>query len=161
MKKALVGIAAVLIIAIAAIVVGFFMRGPGALPDEVEVPINGRGASNVGALEFWLVYEPAVLEVTKVEPGRLASNALFESSTKIPGSVWAALVDANGISGDGPLVVISFRVLGDGDTTSSLTLENIQAYHADTLVDIITEASAGSLVMNDRSFTAPVLGFQR
>ena len=126
---------------------------------EIAVPIFLEGAANVGSLEFILVYEPTVLAVTKVEQGVLASNVLLESSVRSPGLVWAAMIDANGMSGDGPAAVITFTVIGNGETSTALTLENVVAHDATTLLDIITQASPGTFTVEDHSLTPPSLGF--
>ena len=126
---------------------------------EIAVPIFLEGAANVGSLEFVLIYEPTVLTLTKVEQGALASNALLESSAGTPGLVWAAMIDANGMSGDGPAAVVTFSVIGNGESSTALTLENVVAHDATTLLDIITRSAPGSFTVKDRSLTPPSLGF--
>ena len=126
---------------------------------EIEVPIYLEGADNLGSLEFVLVFEPTVLKVTRVKTGSLANGALLDSSTRTPGLVWAGMIDADGISGDGPAAVITFTIVGDDDSSTPLTLENVVAYDATTLLDIVTRALGGNFVVKDRSLTAPTLDF--
>ena len=130
-----------------------------ALPREIEVPVLLQGAAGVGSLEFVLLYEPTVLEVTGVKTSALATTALLESSIRTPGSLWAGIIDANGISGDGPVAVITFAIVGDSESNTALTLDNVAAYDALLLLDIITQASTGSFAVKDHSLTAPSLGF--
>ena len=130
-----------------------------ALAKVIAVPIFLEGAANVGSLEFVLVYEPTVLAVTTVEQGALASNALLESSAQTPGLVWAAMIDANGMNGDGPAAVVTFDVIGNGESSTMLTLESVLAYDATTLLDITTRFLPGSFTVKDRSLSAPSLGF--
>ena len=130
-----------------------------ALAKEIAVPIFLEGAANVGSLEFVLVYEPTVLAVTTVEPGALSSNALLESSAQTPGLIWAAMIDANGMSGDGTAAVVTFEVIGNGGSSTLLTLENVVAYDATTLLDIPTRSLPGSFTVKDRILSAPSLGF--
>ena len=130
-----------------------------ALPREIEVPVLLQGAAGVGSLEFVLLYEPTVLEVTGVKTGALVTTALLESSTLTSGSLWAGIIDAEGISGDGPVAVITFAIVGDSESNSALTLDNVAAYDASLLLDIIAQASAGSFTVKDHSLTAPSLGF--
>ena len=118
-----------------------------------------EGAANLGSLEFVLVYEPDVLEVTNVRKGSLSSRALLESSIRTPGLVWTGLIDANGINGDGPAAVITFEIVGDDGSITALTLENVVAYDASTLLDIITTSTGGNFVVQDRSLVAPTLRF--
>jgi hypothetical protein len=110
-------------------------------------------------LEFVLLYEPAVLRVANIEPGTLAGNALIETSDGSPGQVWAGMIDVNGISGDGPVAVITFDIVGDSGSTSPLTLQNVAAHDATTLLDILTEISAGSFAVDGQALTAPTLEF--
>ena len=118
---------------------------PGAGGSANEVNIGASGASNVGSLEFELVYDSTALEAVGVEKGKLADNAMLEFTIARPGRVWVGLVDSNGINGNGSLVTVSFKAVGEGETASQLTLENIEAYDATTLIDIVTRATPGNL----------------
>lgn len=120
------------------------------------MPINAKGASKVGSLEFVLVYDPSVLEATKVEKGMLAGNTMMESSVETPGRVWVGMIDPNGMNGDDSVAMVSFKVLGK-EGISALDLESIDAHNAETLFDIVTEASLGTFIVKDHSFTAPVI----
>jgi len=129
------------------------------LPKEIEVPINLVGADNVGSLEFVLAYEPEVLEVTGVRPGPLAGQALLESSAATPGLLWTGMIDADGISGDGPAAIVTFIVIKGGGSNTQLSLQNVVAYDATSLLDIIVEASAGSFSTIDGALSPPSLTF--
>lgn len=126
---------------------------------SVDVPVYLNGANNVGSLEFVLVYEPGVLEVTKVERGALAHNAIIDFGNRTSGRLWVGLIDTDGINGDGPVAVISFNVVGQDADGSPLALESVLTYDATTLLDILTEPSSGSFVVKDRSITSPALTF--
>jgi hypothetical protein len=123
------------------------------------VPIYLERAINVGSLEFVLLYEPAVLRVSQIEGGALASNALIESSDGSPGRVWVGMIDVNGMSGDGPVAVITFTIVGDQESASPLTLQSVSAHDATTLLDFITEASAGGFAVKGHVLAAPSLTF--
>jgi hypothetical protein len=134
---------------------------PIVLLTNVNVPIHLNGAENIGSLEFVLTYDPSVLEVSGVEAGGLAKSALFDFGTRSPGRLWAGLIDSEGINGDGPIAVISFKVVGPGASPSLLALENITTYDASSLLDILTKATSGSFTVDGRAFTAPTLAFPR
>ena len=134
---------------------------PIALLTNVNVPIHLTGAENIGSLEFVLTYDPSVLEVSGVEAGGLAQSALFDFGTRSPGRLWAGLIDSEGINGDGPIAVVSFKVVGPGASTSLLALENITTYDASSLLDILTNATSGSFTVDGRALTAPTLAFHR
>lgn len=129
------------------------------IPTEIQVPINLVGADNLGSLEFVLEYQPEVLEVTGVRPGSLAQQALMESSEAAPGLLWTGMIDALGINGDGPAAIVTFAVKQDGGSNTRLTLQNVVAYDAGSLLDIIVEASAGSFSTIDGTMSPPSLTF--
>ena len=134
---------------------------PIVLLTNVNVPIHLTGAENIGSLEFVLTYDPSVLEVSGVEAGGLAQSALFDFGIRSPGRLWAGLIDSEGINGDGPIAVVSFKVVGPGASTSLLALENITTYDASSLLDILTNATSGSFTVDGRALTAPTLAFPR
>ncbi len=127
------------------------------LPAEIAVPVHLEGAKNIGSLEFVLVYDPAVLQVLTVEPGPLAGAALLEASTQTPGAVWAAVVDANGISGNGAVATITFKVIGEVNSSTRLGLESVAAHDAASLLDIITQKTPGSYTVKDAALSGPSL----
>ena len=129
------------------------------LPLEIQVPINLIGADNVGSLEFVLAYDPEVLVVTGVRLGSLAGQALLESSAATPGFLWTGLIDADGIRGDGPAAIVTFKVIQGGGSNTPLALQNVVAHDATSLLDIIVEASAGSFSAIDGSLSSPSLTF--
>ena len=134
---------------------------PIVLLTNVNVPIHLTGAENIGSLEFVLTYDPSVLEVSGVEAGGLAQSALFDFGTRSPGRLWSGLIDSEGINGDGPIAVVSFKVVGPDASTSLLALENITTYDASSLLDILTNATSGSFTVDGRALTAPTLAFPR
>ena len=134
---------------------------PIVLLTNVNVPIHLTGAENIGSLEFVLTYDPSVLEVSGVEAGGLAQSALFDFGTRSPGRLWSGLIDSEGINGDGPIAVGSFKIVGPGASTSLLALENITTYDASSLLDILTNATSGSFTVDGRALTAPTLAFPR
>ena len=123
-----------------------------------EIPINLKGASNMGGLSFDLVYDPAILEVTTVKAGTLAQNALIDSNTKTPGHVIIGIVSSNGINGSGAVATVTFKSKAKTGT-SALTLEKVEAYSADKLQDMRTQVSAGQFNAKDNSSNAPTISF--
>lgn len=126
---------------------------------EIIVPIILAGAANLGSLEFVLAYDPDVVEVTSVETGTLTEESLLESSAGTPGLLWVGIIDAVGISEDGPAAVVTFKVIESSDSDTLLILQNVVAYDAASYLDIIVEASPGSFSTMDGSITPPSLTF--
>ena len=126
---------------------------------EIIVPINLVGAANLGSLEFVLAYDPDMVEVTTVETGTLTEESLLESSAGTPGLLWVGIIDAVGIGEDGAAAIVTFRVINSSDSDSPLILQNVVAFDAVSYLDIIVEASSGSLSTRDGSVTPPSLTF--
>jgi hypothetical protein len=137
------------------------LTGAVVLPSTITVPIYLTDAKNIGSLEFVLTYDPSVLEVSNVEAGDLAQNALFDFGTRDMGRLWAGMIDTDGINGDGPVAVVSFKVIGPGASASQLTLENVFTYDASSLLDILTDATSGSFTVESQALSAPTLAFPR
>lgn len=137
------------------------LADPEVLPSTVNVPIYLTDAKNVGSLEFVFTYDPLVLEVADVEAGGLAQNSLFDFGTRQPGRLWLGIIDTDGINGDGPVAVVSFKAIGPGSGASRLTLENVSTYDATSLLDILTDATSGSFTIKGLALTAPTLSFPR
>ncbi len=130
-------------------------RKTAATSGQLKVPINAVNAGKLGSLEFEVVYDPAVIQPEGVTKGDLADNAMLDFSLSRSGRMWVALVDSNGLNGNGSLVVITFHKANSGQAATTITLENVLAYDAVTLVDIITSTTAGSLT------TPPAITFTR
>ena len=161
-------IAGLVIIVIVAIVVGVVLGVGGGGDDDdttvgsgenqVTVPINLEGASNVGSISIELAYDSTVLEATDIEAGALASNAMMEYNISTPGQVIIGIIDSSGINGEGVVAEIGFNVI-DSDGTSSLTLDTAETHDATSLIDIINEPSDGSFVAEGNTVSAPVVRF--
>ena len=133
---------------------------PPAPSKIISVPILATRATNVGSLEFVLVYDPAKLELTQVERGLLSGNALIDSSASEPGRLWAGIIDADGMSGSGTVAVVKFLVREGIGGSMPLNLESIAAFDANTLVDIITKSTAGEFDSTMLNPLSPIVTFQ-
>ena len=131
---------------------------PAPASDEVVLPIRVRGARNLGTLHVELVYDFSHLEAVRFEPGDLTRNALSESNLDVPGRVIIGIVDTDGIDGDGPVGLITFKVLSS-QGQSPLTLENVTAHDATTLIDVPTVVGSGTFNVTNRSFDLPDISF--
>jgi hypothetical protein len=126
----------------------------------ISVPILATRAENVGSLEFVLVYDPAKLELTQVERGLLAGDALIDSSSPGLGRLWAGIIDINGMTGSGPVAVVTFKLRDSVGGSMPFSLESVAAYDANTLVDIMTGTTAGSFSSSDMNPLSPIVTFQ-
>ena len=126
----------------------------------ISVPILATRASNVGSLEFVLVYDPVKLELAQVERGILSDDALIDSRPTGPGQVWAGIVDVQGMDGSGPVAVVKFTVKNDASGSMPILLEDVAAFDASTLVDIVTGSTAGQFNGVDLPPLSPIVSFQ-
>ncbi len=133
---------------------------PSAPAKIISVPILATRATNVGSLEFVLVYDPAKLELTQVERGLLSGNALIDSSASEPGRLWAGIIDADGMSGSGTVAVVKFLVREGVGGSMPLSLESIAAFDANSLVDIVTGSTPGEFDAAELNPLSPIVTFQ-
>ncbi len=132
-----------------------------AAPASVDVPIHLTGANNVGSLEFVLVYDPEVLQVSSVAPDVLANAAVIGSNALVPGRVWVGIADARGIDGSGSVATVTFDIVGRQQGRSALTLKEVVAHDATSLLDILSDATAGEYTIDGHNATGPTLVFTR
>jgi len=161
---AIIGSAVVLIgVVVVAVMLISGGKGGAGLPfgdyGTIEVPVNIEGAANVGSLHFELVYDVAVLRAVDVTGGLVLGDAMLEYSVAAPGRVVVGIIDNEGISGNGSLVLVSFQQKGDAEMTVSLELENVVAYDAVRITEITITDSPGIFTAGDGTFKAPTLRF--
>jgi hypothetical protein len=124
-----------------------FFDYSGSPGSTVDVPLDIRGASEVGAMTIVLTYDPSILGVSDVVAGDLTGDSMLAYDSAVPGILGISVADADGISGDGSLVVILFSVIGELGDTSPLTLETFEANHVDTLLEIPTSVTSGTFTV--------------
>ena len=156
-------ISAVIRLAGLAIVVIMLLVLPAAGCDgsvgATEIPINLTGASDVGSLHIELVYDPAIIQVTGVKAGKLAQNAVVDSNITAPGRAVIGIVSSAGITGSGAVASVAFTAKAKTGS-SALTLENVEAYSAEKLQEIMTTVSAGQYDTKSKKVTAPSITFR-
>lgn len=113
---------------------------------QASIPVVVAGASNLGAMDLAVTYDPAILTFTGVDLGSLSTNGMIESNAGSPGTIKIGFVDTRGVTGDGPLFVLKFTVIGKQGATSSITPQVTGAWNTN-LVDVSTTTSAGVLTV--------------
>lgn len=159
MIKAIAALIVVIIIAVVIVVV--FVLG-GSDDDgggENMVPIQVQNANGLGALHIEVVYDSSIVEVTEVSLAGIAENGQVDYEVSNRGRVVIGLIDAMGMNGSGDVVEISFNEKAEGN--SSLTLENVSATDANTLYDLVTETTDGSLNTKNDTMKAPVISLTK
>lgn len=129
-----------------------------ATTGDISVPIIVEDSKNIGSIDIVLTYDPSVLEITDTLTGELAQDAMMEYNADNPGRVNIGIIDTDGISGDGTLVIIGFNVV-DKTGTSQLTLEAVKTNDASSLIDVINKITDGVYQAETNNLQAPVIGF--
>ena len=102
----------------------------GASGAKVEVPINVRGAQQLGTLQIELTYDPAILDAPTVEKGSLPQEITLGHNLVSPGRLRMVMNTSarESISGDGTLMKVVFLAKGQSGQQCDLRLEQAQAW---------------------------------
>lgn len=125
----------------------------------IRIPIEVVGASNLGSLQFDIVYNPRMLEFQSINVGTLAKRSLMVSNLIEKGRLKVALIDASGINGDGAILEAIFLPLTQrGDTEVFADVE--EATDTD-LKELAIKSSPGSYSALDKESVSVKLHFLR
>jgi len=113
----------------------------GSVGKEAEVSVMIEDATNVGSIDLTILYDPSILEISKVEKGTLVKGIL-SSNTENEGIIVIGIADSNGINGDGEIAKLTFNVLANG--TTPITIQNAKAYDVDSHADIEVTVENGN-----------------
>ncbi len=122
----------------------------GEVGKKAEVSVMIEDASNVGSIDLTILYDPSILEISKVEKGNLVKG-MFSSNTENDGIIVIELADSNGINGDGEIAKLTFNVLGNGSTP--ITIQNAKAYDVESHGDIEVTVENGNFQASPASST--------
>ncbi len=99
-----------------------FKGASGSYGDEVQVAVEIKNAARIASMNLELGESSEILKPVGVLPGALTQDALFESNI-VNERVRVGIVSTDGISGDGSILYVKFRVNqpedGKGKGTSS------------------------------------------
>ncbi|GAB6275133.1 MAG: hypothetical protein STSR0004_19980 [Peptococcaceae bacterium] len=98
---------------------------PGA---EIKVPITIQNANGMAGAQFDLNYKPEVAVATAVEIGDLVKDFMLAAnlSEAANGKVRIGLVGAKGVTGNGTLVVVTFKLTGKMGDKTPLKILNLE-----------------------------------
>jgi hypothetical protein len=114
---------------------------------RVVIPVKVSGASDLGALDLMVMYNPSVLKYVRTEKGSLSPNAMIEANQSHPGLVLISIVDSGGISGSGSICQLSFDVTGNSGSSSYMALAVQGAYTTD-LRDVVTNTTSDMVTVS-------------
>jgi hypothetical protein len=127
----LAGLACLLLVGVAGAVTVSAGEASGAQGSTVQVPLSIDGAMEIGSMDLTLQYDPEIAQAIGVDSGTLAKNSYLESNTGTPGTLKIALADSGGISGSGPVVIITFLLKGGVESSTALTIEEVALHDRD------------------------------
>ncbi|MFQ5592896.1 MAG: cohesin domain-containing protein [Anaerolineae bacterium] len=131
----------------------------GNVGDSVVITVWVDEIVNLGAFEFHLGYDPAILQATDAELGPFLTStgrtpvplgpALREGEIRYAGASYGT---AAGADGSGALAQITFRVVGAG--TSALTFNRIIV--TDAVAQVLPADAIDGLFSTEPALSAPV-----
>ena len=95
--------------------------------EELKVPITIQNANGMAGAQFDLNYKPEVAVATAVEIGDLVKDFMLAANLNeaANGKVRIGLVGAKGVTGNGTLVVVTFK-LSDKDGNTYVDLKDVE-----------------------------------
>ena len=103
------------------------------------------GAPATGALDVEIAFPPEALKFLRAETGKVAANGQVQANVPQPGLLKVALVDMDGLDGDGAVVALSFQVNAASGTRVPLKIVSATANHHEAMVEIPLEVRNGEL----------------
>jgi hypothetical protein len=127
---------------------------------ETTMSIDLRAAPNVGSLLIDVAYDPAALELVRVQGAGLPSSALFEYGVS-QGHVAIGVVTTSGLNGDWSVGYLVFRRAAGAATSgeSAVAVSSVQAHRADNLASIAATVVSGRVNLQNLSAVGPVVTF--
>jgi hypothetical protein len=158
-RRILMAIGAAVALIVLILIAVLLIPGGGKQTEEVTIPVDIVGAKNIGSIRIELIYDSILLEPVSVKSGTVTVNDLFESNINDEGRVIVGLVSSAGISGDGSIAEITFKIKGRDNEPTPLVLDNVSAYSSLDLSRLSVSFIAGSYKAKDNSFASPTVYF--
>ena len=143
------------------VVLSMLVTGCGTGGNAPSVPIEIENADHLGGIYLSFQYDSSVLEVTGVKQGAkaLAAGRTIRWSSANAGVMEVYMeTGTKGISGDGTLLVMKYKVLNSAGV-SKLVVQVIEARSMETGELLDTHVSEGSFSASGESVEAPVITF--
>ena len=129
---------------------------------EVEVAIHIGNAAAIDSIQFNLNYDATALEYVSLMPGRLFPAEYCIANPDLPNCIRVAAASAYGLSEDGVMLTITFKVLTA--TGSAITLSDVEIsrvtddYNQDFSndLDFFMQTTDGGVTVGGMALPAPV-----
>jgi hypothetical protein len=120
------------------------IEGGGA---SVAVPITADKCEGLGALQFDLIYDPAIAEPQSVDNGSALASGLVEFKIKSPGRLGVALVSSEPVTETGELLKVQFKPLAKASGATTLEITNQAAWDHKNNLEMLVTTAPGSLTI--------------
>lgn len=132
---------------------------PGSAPagEVAKVQIQFKSSVGVGAVQFEIVYDTAVLKFKRVENGPQLPGGLLEANEVQPGRVRVALISNEEVKGSGVLLLSEFESTLGAAGTTSVNLESVRAWDLANNLPLLVAAQAGDWT---RTVAAATVGLE-
>jgi len=111
------------------------------------VPVSIQNAEELSGVQMEITYDPALLEFVSVEPGEISQNGIVEASEPRPGTISIAMTDSSGISRDGNLLKVSFKVKSTEVSSSPLGITTSRITNLDGN-DVPAQVKGGNVLVS-------------
>lgn len=119
----------------------------GSAESRVRVPVLVEGADQLGPVQLVLRYDPTVLSAGEAKRGALARSGMIYQETPEPGVLRVAMTTDEPITGDGELLAVEFRVVGQPSRRSEIELSNVLAYEWQSLAELLVDTGPGTFTV--------------
>jgi hypothetical protein len=113
---------------------------------QTVIPIHITNSEELGEMNIEVTFDPLVLQFSNVDLGDISKNGIIEATETRPGTIVINFVDNAGISQDGDLLNLKFDVIGNGGTSSTVSITPKGIYNLDKK-DIPTGSSSGKIMV--------------
>jgi len=127
---------------------------------ETTMSIDLRSAPNVGSLLIDVAYDPAALELVRVQAAGLPAGTLFEYGVS-QGHIAIGLVTTSGLNSNWSIAYLTFRRAAGAATSgeSAVVVSGVQAHRADNLASIASTVVPGRVNLQNLSAVGPAVAF--
>jgi len=111
---------------------------------EVTLPVSIKGAQDLGAFQFEMLFDEEILEIVNVTRGSGMPPVLLDFNVVRPGLLRVALAGSESIDGD---TRIDVRIRGLATGSGALELQEVKGWALTTGYELLTEARPGYITI--------------
>ncbi|MDD5313113.1 MAG: cohesin domain-containing protein [Dehalococcoidia bacterium] len=109
-------------------------------PASTKIPVNIKGANDVGCLHFEIIYDPVSYRAVDVARGDSFKDIMLEYDADSPGHIVVGVISSSVITGDGAIATVALQTI-KGSEDRAIFIENVFAHSATDLVELPVSVS--------------------